>query len=119
MAHFAKVNNNIVEQVIVVNDNDCLDQYGNESDVIGSLFCHNLLGGHWIQTSFNNKIRKQFAGIGYTYDPNADVFIAPQPFPSWSLDANHDWQPPIPQPEPKELYSWNEEELEWRYNGNL
>ena len=112
MAHFAKINKNIVEQVIVINDNDCLDQDGKESEVIGALFCHNLLGGHWKQTSYNNKIRKQYAGIGYSYDIVNNVFIAPQPYPSWKLDSNFDWQPPIAKPI-KGMWSWNENTLSW------
>jgi len=58
-------------------------------------------------------MRKQYAGIGYDYDPIADVFVAPQPYPSWTLDENHDWQPPTPMPTDGERYSWDEEELEW------
>ena len=103
MAHFAEINlDNQVLRVIVVAD---------EHETNGTEWCHNLLGGTWVQTSYNNRIRKQYAGIGYTYDPDADVFVAPQPYPSWTLDANHDWQPPTPKPEGD--YSWNEEELEW------
>ena len=103
MAHFAEINlDNQVLRVIVVAD---------EHETNGTEWCHNLLGGTWVQTSYNNRIRKQYAGIGFTYDPDADVFVAPQPYPSWTLDANHDWQPPTPKPEGD--YSWNEEELEW------
>lgn len=64
------------------------------------------------RTSYNGNIRKQFAGIGFTYDPIADVFIAPQPFPSWTLDSNHDWQPPKPKPEGIN-WIWDEEAQEW------
>jgi hypothetical protein len=63
------------------------------------------------RTSYNNRIRKQFASIGYSYDPVADVFIAPQPYPSWSLDENFDWQAPTPMPDGK--YIWDEETLNW------
>ena len=103
MAHFAEINSdNQVLRVIVVAD---------EHETNGTEWCNNLLGGTWVQTSYNNRIRKQYAGIGYTYNPDADVFVAPQPFTSWTLDSNHDWQPPTPKPEGD--YSWNEEELEW------
>ena len=103
MAHFAEINSdNQVLRVIVVAD---------EHETNGTEWCQNLLGGTWVQTSYNNRIRKQYAGIGFTYDPDADVFVAPQPYPSWTLDSNHDWQPPTPKPEGD--YSWNEEELEW------
>ena len=64
------------------------------------------------RTSYNHKIRKQYAGIGYTYDVDADVFIAPQPYPSWSLDANFDWQAPTPKPD--NLSKWDEENLMWQ-----
>jgi len=70
------------------------------------------LGGRWIQTSYNHNIRKQYAGIGFTYNSNADVFVAPQPFPSWTLDENHDWQAPVPMPEGS--YYWDEETLSWK-----
>lgn len=65
------------------------------------------------RTSYNGKIRKQYAGIGFTYDPIADVFVAPQPFPSWTLDENHDWQPPIPYPNDGLMYVWNENDQDW------
>jgi len=103
MAHFAQIDsNNIVVQVIVVAD---------EHEANGAEWCSDLLGGTWVQTSYNNRIRKQYAGIGFTYDADADVFVAPQPFPSWTLDSNHDWQPPTPMPEGDWL--WDESELAW------
>lgn len=107
MAHFAEINkNNEVINVLVVPDDQ--EHRGQE------FLAEDLkLGGTWIQTSYNNSIRKQYAGIGYTYDPNADVFIAPQPFPSWSLDENHDWQPPIPYPNDGLIYVWNEADQDW------
>lgn len=113
MAHFAELDeNNIVLRVIVVSNDDCLDADGNESESIGQAFCEGLLGGRWVQTSYNSNIRKQYAGIGYTYDEDADVFVVPQPFPSWTLDNNHEWQPPTPCPAEGRWY-WDEEELEW------
>ena len=103
MAHFAEIySTNTVLLVIVV---------GDEHEANGAEWCHNLLGGTWIQTSYNHRIRKQYAGIGFTYDVDADVFVAPQPFPSWSLDDNHDWQPPTPKPEG--LFVWDEALLSW------
>lgn len=113
MAHFAELDsNNVVLRVIVVGNDDCKDAAGNESEAVGAAFCTRLLGGRWIQTSYNHNIRKQYAGIGFTYDADADVFVAPQPFPSWSLDENHDWQPPVPYPATGN-YFWNEEDQEW------
>jgi hypothetical protein len=110
MAHFAEIVNNVVTNVIVVHNNELLVD-GVETESKGAEFCTNLLGGTWIQTSFNNRIRKQFAGLGYSYNPIADVFVKPQPFASWTLDSNHDWQPPTPKPDGN--YSWNEAQLEW------
>lgn len=113
MAHFAELDsNNVVLRVIVVGNDDCKDAAGNESEAVGAAFCTRLLGGRWIQTSYNHNIRKQYAGIGFTYDADADVFVAPQPFPSWSLDANHDWQPPVPRPEGLG-YFWSEDDMAW------
>jgi hypothetical protein len=80
MAHFAKLNeDNIVETVIVVDNNDCLDSNGQESEEIGISFCESLVPGRWVQTSYNNNFRKNYAGIGYEYDEERDAFIAPMP----------------------------------------
>jgi hypothetical protein len=117
MAHFAELDeNNIVTNIIVVHNNELLDENGNESEQKGIDFCVNLFGGTWIQTSYNATMRKQYAGIGFSFNPLADVFIQPQPFPSWSLDSNHDWQAPTPLPvhTPGDYsWSWNEESLTW------
>jgi len=113
MAHFAKIKNGKVEQVIVVHNNE-LSVNGVEVESKGAEFCTNLFGGEWVQTSYNaaiNGFRKQYAGIGYSYDAVADVFIAPQPFASWTLDNNYDWQPPTAKPIGN--YAWNESELKW------
>ena len=113
MAHFAKLNsNNIVVDVNVVN-NDVLDPSNEE--VSGVEFLTSWSGGYtnWVQTSYNNNIRKQYAGIGYTYDEVNDVFIRPQPYGSWVLDDNFDWQPPTPMPSTGGPYRWSEEDLEW------
>jgi len=116
MAHFAELDNsNTVLRVTVVHNNELLVN-GVEVEQVGIDFCHNLLGGTWIQTSYNNNIRKQYAGIGYKYDSVADVFIVPKPYPSWTLDENHDWQPPTPRPEDG-MWSWNEETLSWVETG--
>lgn len=107
MAHFAELDaNNTVVRVLVVPD---------EQEHRGHDFLANdlKLGGTWLQTSYNNRIRKQYAGIGFTYDADADVFVAPQPFNSWSLDENHDWQPPTPMPTDGKKYAWDEDELAW------
>ena len=115
MAHFAELDeNNIVTKVIVVHDSMVMDSDNQENEAKGVGFCASLFGhSNWVQTSYNNNIRKQFAGIGYTYDDVNDVFIAPQPFPSWSLDDSFDWQPPTPMPDDDKQYSWNEETQTW------
>ncbi len=108
MAHYAFLDeNNIVTEVIVGID---------ETELIEGLDAEtwygNFRGQTCKRTSYNNNIRKQYAGIGYTYDSVADVFIAPQPYPSWSLDADHNWQPPTPMPT-EGLWYWNETEQAW------
>jgi hypothetical protein len=114
MAHFAQLENNIVTSVIVVANETIIDENGNESEQKGIDFCSNLLGGTWIQTSYNGKIRKNFAGIGYTYDETRDAFIAPQPFASWTLDnATAQWKAPVDMPTDGEMYSWDEVAQKW------
>ena len=114
MAHFAQLENNIVKQVIVVSNQDILDENGTESEQKGIDFCSNLLGGTWKQTSYNGKIRKNYAGIGYTYDEGRDAFIPPKPFNSWSLDENTcQWKAPTPYPNDDKRYIWNEETTSW------
>lgn len=79
MAHFACIDeNNVVTNVIVVANFDCLDENGNESEEVGAAYCNRLLGGKWIQTSYNNNIRGIYAGIGFTYDEDKDIFFAPE-----------------------------------------
>ena len=68
--------------------------------------------GTWVET-FYDTAGKTYAGVGFTYNSAADVFVAPQPYPSWTLDSNHDWQPPTPHPNDGERYEWSEEDLEW------
>ena len=114
MAHFAELDeNNIVTNVVVIHNNELLDGE-TESEVKGVEFCSTLFGhSNWIQTSYNNNMRKQFAGIGFSYDDVNDVFISPQPYPSWSLDENYDWQAPTPKPEDDKEYTWNEDTQSW------
>jgi hypothetical protein len=79
MAHFAQIDEDgVVIQVIVVADDECLDQAGNEHELLGATFCHRLLGGRWVQTSYNGRIRKRFAGVGFRYDPTLDEFLPPE-----------------------------------------
>lgn len=117
MAHFAQLDqNNIVLQVIVVSNNDCLNESNNESEEVGIFFCKTLFGAssRWKQTSYNGNIRKNYAGIGYTYDAGRDAFIPPKPFPSWVL--NHDtcrWDAPIAIPQDDKRYQWDELTTSW------
>lgn len=109
MANYAYLDeNNIVVAVIVGKD---------ESELIDGLDTETYYSQGTPydvkRTSYNGKIRKQYAGIGYSYNPDADVFVAPQPFPSWLLDENHDWQPPIPYPKDGLIYFWNENDQDW------
>ena len=115
MAHFAEIGlNNIVQQVIVVNNSELLDENGVEQELKGREFCRQLLGGVWIQTSYNNTLRKNFAGVGYTYDSVRDAFISPQPYPSWTLnETTCVWQPPTPMPQDSQQYAWNETTQSW------
>ena len=96
MAHFAELdNNNKVLRVVVVG-NDCVPS---DEHVDGETWCINFFkSGIWKQTSYNNNFRKQYAGIGYTYDAAKNKFISPQPYASWALDANDDWQAPVTYP---------------------
>jgi hypothetical protein len=116
MAHFAQLDeNNVVTQVIVVaNDELLLD--GVENETKGIMFCKSLLGEdtRWVQTSYNGNIRKNYAGIGYTYDPVADHFFAPQPYPSWTLDADAKWQAPTAYPIVEgKIFQWDEPTISW------
>ena len=110
MAHFAKVNNNIVEQVIVA-EPEFFDTFVDSTP------------GEWIQTSYNTRggqhpegrpLRKNFAGIGYTYDRTRDAFIPPQPYASWVLNEDTClWEPPVPYPDDGNNYIWDEETTSW------
>ena len=87
MAHFAEIDaNNVVLRVIVVDNKDTADANGVEKEHIGAAFCEKLFGGTWVQTSYNANIRKNYAGIGYTWDAQRDAFIPPQPVGDFTLD---------------------------------
>jgi hypothetical protein len=79
MAHFAQLENNTVIRVIVISNDDILDDNGNESETKGQEFCQQFGEGTYLQTSYNGTFRKNYAGIGHTYDPQRDAFIAPRP----------------------------------------
>jgi hypothetical protein len=115
MAHFAKLDeNNVVTMVVVVNNSGLLVD-GVESEAKGVEFLVNLFGdSNWKQTSFNATIRKNAAGIGYTYDPDRDAFIEPKKYFSWTLDEETClWVPPVPMPIDDKFYIWIEEVRQW------
>jgi hypothetical protein len=114
VAHFAEIDaNNVVLRVIVIDNKDTSDANGVEKEHIGAAFCERLFGGTWKQTSYNGNIRKHYAGIGYAYNSVRDAFIPPQPYPSWILDEDANWQPPIAMPTDGQKYSWNETTQSW------
>lgn len=119
MAHFAELDeNNVVLRVIVVSDDNVKNSEGIEVEAKGADFCKRLLGGNWKQTSYNGKIRKNYAGIGYTYDPELDAFIPPKIFESWVLDRDTcTWVAPTPMPD-GDCY-WDEESRSWISTGNI
>ena len=125
MAHFAELDeNNIVLRVIVVSDDDAID---------GEVFCNNLLGGRWEQTSYNTRggvhydsetgtpdggvaLRKNYAAIGHIFDEERDAFRAVRQYPSWTLDEETCyWEPPVPKPpsDPGGHYEWDEPTVNW------
>jgi hypothetical protein len=116
MAHFAQLDeNNVVTQVIVVHNNDCQID-GRESEDAGILFCKSLFGAdtRWKQTSYNGNMRKNYAGIGYSYDDGRDAFVPPKPFQSWVLNENScQWEAPTSMPTDGKNYHWDEATLSW------
>ncbi len=117
MAHFAKLNqNNIVIEVNVVDNENLLDANGIEREELGIAFLEpwNTPGTYWKQTSYNATFRKNYAGVGYTYDGVRDAFIEPQPFPSWVLnETTCCWEPPVPYPTDGKGYTWDEATTSW------
>jgi hypothetical protein len=109
MAHYAFLDeNNIVTEVITgIDETETIEGLDTET------WYGNFRGQKCVRTSYNGNIRKRYAGIGYTYDPVADVFIPPQPYPSWSLNDNFDWQAPTPRPV-EGFWYWDEENLMWQ-----
>jgi len=121
MAHYALLDSNNIVVKVITGVNETETQTDTDGTVVGGS------GEAWEafyasqpwhegltckRTSYNNNIRKQYAGIGYSYDAVADVFVAPQPYPSWTLDSNHDWQPPVARPE-EGMWMWNEDNQSW------
>ena len=129
MAHFAELKSKVdptghttdthqvVERVVVVG-NDCVPS---DMHVDGETWCANFFkGGSWKQTSYNNNFRKQYCGKGYVYDSAKDKFLSPQPYKSWALDGNDDWQAPVtfPTDTTDKFISWDEPNLRWTATDN-
>lgn len=117
MAHFAKLDeNNVVLEVHCVHNNELLVN-GVESEAQGIAFLVMWSGGYpfWKQTSYNGTLRKNYAGVGYSYDPQRDAFISPQPYASWTLDESTcQWIAPVPYPTDSNRYAWDEENASWK-----
>jgi hypothetical protein len=117
MAHFAQLDDdNFVLQVIVVNNSECLDENGNESEAVGIAFCKSILGEttRWKQTSYNGNMRYNYAGLGYQYDPVRNAFISPKPYASWVLnETTCRWGAPVPYPTDEKTYDWDEATTSW------
>lgn len=116
MAYFAEVKDGIVQRVISISNNDAPDPAPEHSEPLGQAFIRDVLKlpGEWIQTSYNNSFRVRYAGIGYTWDAENEVFYPPQPFPSWILnETTWNWEAPTPYPDDENLYTWDEDSLEW------
>jgi hypothetical protein len=108
MSHFAELDENNVVLRVLVGDNN--DPNGDE----GYQWLLDNLGGNWKKTSYNATIRKNYAGIGFTYDEGRDAFIPPKPYDSWALNEDTcRWDPPVAYPEDGELYVWNEDTTSW------
>ena len=101
MSHFAEINSDGVVQRVIVAEQNFIN-----SGAVGDSF-------NWVQTSYNNNFRKQYAGKGFTYDNAKDKFIAPQPYASWALDSNDDWQAPTAMPDDGKMYRWDEDNTKW------
>ena len=103
MSHFAEIDKDGIVQRVIVAEQDFIN-----SGVVGDSF-------NWIQTSYNNNFRKNYAGIGHTYDKTKDAFIAPQPYPSWLLDEDTcRWNAPTPYPDDDKRYTWDEDTTSWK-----
>ena len=124
MAHFAELNNSNEVLRVVVISNDDVEANGGElsseaETFVASIVPHSTGGTAWKQTSYNNNFRKQYAGIGDTFDSSKDKFLSPQPFSSWALDSNDDWEAPVTKPTVTEIDSnivlmyWDEDNQKW------
>ena len=119
MAHFAEIDSNldnVVLRVLVIGNDDILDENGEESEALGITYCKSLFGEEteWVQTSYNQNFRKNYAGAGWMYDEGRDAFIPPQPFASWSLNEETcHYNPPVEPPNNTEQWMWDETTISW------
>lgn len=116
MAHFVRINeNNIVQDAIVVRNEDIRNTEFPESELFGQKFIKSLgLEGKWLQTSYNRKFRKNYAGPGWIYDPFRDIFHEPKPFDSWMFNEEIGaWEAPVNPPDARHNYRWNEAKGKW------
>jgi len=112
MAHFAKVEHGVVAQVIAINNSDLGDVDFPESESLGQSLIESLgLEGDWVQTSYNRNFRGQFAGVGM--ELSGDIFHRPQPYPSWTLSLDGEWEAPTALPDSANAYEWDEGALAW------
>jgi hypothetical protein len=113
LSHWAEIDENSIVQRVLVGDNN--DPNGDE----GYQWLLDNLGGTWIKTSYNGNIRKNYAGIGYSYDATRDAFIAPKPFNSWVLNEDTcQWEAPVAYPTDGVMYQWDEETTDWKATVN-
>ena len=115
MSHFAQIDeNDTVINVVVVGDEHLLDADGVEREELGIAFLQNLIGGNWVQTSYNNRFRKCYAGLGVKYRRDLDAFEPGNEYPSWQLNQDAwEWEPPVPMPVSIGPWDWNEETKSW------
>ena len=118
MAHFAELNSsNEVLRVIVVSNDDVNanggDQHADAETFVTTIVPYGTGGVAWKQCSYNNNFRKQYAGIGFTYNSSKNKFIAAKPYPSWTLNSSSDWEAPVNKPDGSKMYIWNETDTQW------
>lgn len=114
MAHFARIDDNVVQEVIAVSNDDCGGGVFPESEPLGQDFIKKIgLEGVWIQVSYNSSFRKRFPSKGFYYDPDADIFVPPKPYNSWLINDDFDWEPPKPYPQDGQEYRWDDIQQEW------
>ena len=124
MAHFAELDSNNVVLRVVVISNDDVDANGGDQSSAAETFVATIVpassgGASWKQTSYNNNFRKQYAGIGFTYDASKNMFIVPKPYASWTLNSSGDWEAPVTYPNDVEeggkpvKTSWDEDNSRW------